>query len=252
MLYGSNTPSTIQECSTQYIKSLNYLPQVIDMSSTSDMPITIPDEDESSTTTWKRDLVSQMTHIFQSSGAVPLPYNVVRAKYPKKVPDQVLLEALSANAYLVRGNFILKSSLLYNDSTTSQDTMMEDDTNEGSGKHKKRNMSTNMKMARDIILLLFQQNGWIQRHLILRMFEDWMTEELLHHILHKLARTTKNGMELRIDDDISMSYKFPLFVHQHQQYWDKKAKQYKSQLELYQQLLKEEEQINQLSEEAEE
>ena len=248
MLYGSNTPSTIQECSTQYIKSLNYLPQVIDMSSTSDMPITISDEDESSstaTTTWKRDLVSQMTHIFQSSGAVPVPYNVVRAKYPMKVTDQVLLEALSANAYLVRGNFILKSSLLYNDSTTSQDKMMDDDTNEGSGKHKKRNMSANMKMARDIVLLLFQQYGWIQRHLILRMFEDWMTEELLHHILHKLARKTKNGMELRIDDDISMPYKFPQIVHKHQQYWDKKTKQYQSQLQLYEELLREEEEINQ-------
>lgn len=270
---NNDNDNDIEKWSTNYVKSLNYLPHTVDMTTTStdELPSTITtttitngmgdmqdDNDDdvrivNELPTRKRDLVSKMTHILQSSGASPLPYNVVRSRVPTAISDKYLLEALSANAALVRGNFVLKSSLLYNSSTSSASSNLSSNnaSSKNSSKSRKNNNNANNKLSaadasyllmtvRDVCLILFQKYGWMQRDLVLQAFkEDYahhMTEEMLDSILQNLARKTINGMEMRLDDDLSMQLLFPNVVAIHQIYWEKKTKQHQHYFTKYEEL----------------
>jgi len=197
------------------------------ISSNGDLSTPAYNGNSSSTPQWKKRLTASVATLLQGreGGGRPIPYLVIRSRFPfplSGVSDEALIEALSACAVLVRGNFVLKSSLLPFTNRHIQD-------------------------ARDLILLLLNKYGFVQREKLIQVYsrggntnsihkmdsatpgneneedlDSIVTADNINAILDIVGRKTLNGMELKIDDDFTLDEHFPHLVRRHAEYWLRK------------------------------
>jgi DNA-directed RNA polymerase-3 subunit RPC5 len=210
-----------------YVKSLNYL-----QSSTKTMnkdsamedfnPATVVDEvdvdaDETSQqveSQWKLELTARVATLFQGRGGVSIPYPVIRPRFQTCIADQDLLDAISACAVLVRGNFMLKSSLM-----GFSNLMIAE--------------------ARDVILILFMNYGILQRETLSHMFHKVhndskvISEQVLNGILDLVGKKTVNGVEMKIEDDLSFGGLYPHVARSHDEYWEQKTNYLRNYIRVY-------------------
>jgi len=208
---------------TGYVKSLNYLPTTVIETDVEDFII---DENENGLNAidlaggtvpeWKKELTTLVATLLQGRGGMPIPYAVIRSRFQPSIPDSTLLEALSASAVLVRGNFLLKSSLMAL-----------------SNKH--------IENARDVVLILMIKYGFIQRVKLYEAFQDAdddtsdiVTKDVINGLLELMGRKTVNGMEMKIDDDLYFESKFPDIAKLHAMYWEKRELKLEKYIQLYQ------------------
>eukprot|EP00979_Chaetoceros_neogracilis_P018083 scaffold10550_cov271-Chaetoceros_neogracile.AAC.62 len=93
--------------------------------------------------------------------------------------------------------------------------------------------------ARDVILVLMVKYGYLQRHLLVNTFENSgeesvvITTEVINSLLEIIARKTLNGMEMKLDDDMTFEKEFQPFAKMHECYWAKKEMALKKYIILY-------------------
>lgn len=202
-----------------YVKSLNYLPNAADEETVEDFVAgsesVILSEDENSLQQpeWMKELAARVTTLLQKRQGVPVSYAVIRSRFHPSISDHALIQALSASAALVRGNFVMKSSLMP--------------------------LSLAVANARDVILVLMIKYGIVQRHLLLKAFEKSgeesvvITAHVLNSLLEMIARKTMNGMEMKLEDDMTFETDFQAIARLHEMYWDKREKELKRFIDLY-------------------
>eukprot|EP00592_Proboscia_alata_P012002 CAMPEP_0194393272 /NCGR_PEP_ID=MMETSP0174-20130528/123207_1 /TAXON_ID=216777 /ORGANISM="Proboscia alata, Strain PI-D3" /LENGTH=588 /DNA_ID=CAMNT_0039188939 /DNA_START=39 /DNA_END=1805 /DNA_ORIENTATION=- len=185
-----------------YIKSLNYLP-IIDEDRNAGME-GVGDDDAS-----LRDLAARVTTILQTG--VPAPLLVLRKRFPA-VPVPRLLTALSGCAVLVRGNFVIKSSLC--------------------------GLSPMVQRARDAILILMNKYGILQRELLVK-FE--LPNVVLNHVLEKIACPSENCWEMKFEDDDLFAETYPEVATLYANYWKKRELALTKYIDNYENCYEEEE-----------
>jgi DNA-directed RNA polymerase-3 subunit RPC5 len=201
-----------------YVRSLNYLPSAViddaieDFVAGMEVAVSV-DGIEGGQPEWMKELVRKVTTMLQGRQGVPISYPVIRSRFHSSISDHALVQALSATATLVRGNFVLKSSLMP--------------------------LSAPVSNARDTILLLMIKFGFIQRELLIRAYENSgeeavvITADVINSLLELLARHTLNGMEMKLDDDLTFETEFGAFARLHEIYWEKKEKELENYVHLY-------------------
>ena len=216
-----------------YVNSLNYLPVTTDLTGSSDtggggntaagkklsnIIITPENVDQ-----YKADLTTRIATLLTSSGGIPVPYPVFRSQYvgqeldptTGRVPhvsegrltEEMLIDCLSATAALVRGNFVLKSSLC--------------------------GLSAQVAEARDVVLAILNKHGKIRRQSLLKALTETregeamdvaiITEHLINQLLEPIATRGQNAMVLRVPDDETFAVRFPTQAKQHETYWEKRG-----------------------------
>jgi len=243
--------------SVGYVKSLNYLPSTVIVDSVEDFTMDqYPNEHEAkheheheheqtdlgvagtttttTTTTnepeWKKELTSRVATLLQERGGFPIPYSIIRSRFQRSIPDEALIEAISASAVLVRGNFILKTSLMALSNVYVENT-------------------------RDVILILMQKYGVVQRVKLYKAFQGCnvihgngngngngngdndvaliVTMDVINSLLDLMGRKTMNGVEMKIDDDLMFESQYPDVAKFHAMYWDRKEKELRRYIRLY-------------------
>ena len=217
-----------------YVNSLNYLPVTEDLTGASDagdgggagtavganltnVVITPENADQ-----YKSDLTTRIATLLTSSGGIPVPYPVFRSQYVGQdldpvtghvahIPDgrlteEMLIDCLSATAALVRGNYVLKSSLC--------------------------GLSPQVAEARDVVLVILNKHGKIRRQSLLKALTEpaegvamdatIITEHLINQLLEPIATRGQNGMVLRVPDDETFATRFPTQADQHENYWERR------------------------------
>mmetsp|Transcript_25641 Transcript_25641/g.74188 ORF Transcript_25641/g.74188 Transcript_25641/m.74188 type:complete len:523 (-) Transcript_25641:1300-2868(-) len=231
-----------------YVNSLNYLPVTEDLTGTSDacggggtaagtnftnIIITPENVDQ-----YKSDLTTRIATLLTSSGGIPVPYPVFRSQYVGQdldpvtgrvahVPDgrlteEMLIDCLSATAALVRGNFVLKSSLC--------------------------GLSPQVVEARDVVLIILNKNGRIRRQSLLKALTESaegeamdaavITEHLINQLLEPIATRGQNAMALRVPDDETFAARFHTQAEQHEAYWEKREEALAHYVSAYEELEK--------------
>lgn len=196
-----------------YVKSLNYLPGVMNKEDTDDI---IPTLDSKSSDEWMKDLTVRVANLLQAKQGLPVSYPVIRSKFKKNISDHALIQAISASASLVRGNFVLKSSLMA--------------------------VSKPVANARDVVLILFMKYGIVQRELVKKVYElsgddsVIVTADVVNSLFDMLGRKTVNGMEMKLDDDFMFENQFHEAARLHEMYWQKREDKVKSYIQKYTQL----------------
>lgn len=185
-----------------YIKSLNYLP-IIDEDRNAGME-GVGDDDAS-----LRDLAARVTTILQTG--VPAPLLVLQKRFPA-VPVPRLLTALSGCAVLVRGNFVIKSSLC--------------------------GLSPMVQRARDAILILMNKYGILQRELLVK-FD--LPNVVLNHVLEKIACPSENCWEMKFEDDDLFAETYPEVATLYANYWKKRELALTKYIDNYENCYEEEE-----------
>jgi hypothetical protein len=141
---------------------------------------------------------------------------VIRSRFNKAISDQALIQALSASAALVRGNFVLKSSMM--------------------------GLSKPIANARDVILILLNKYGIIRRDILEKVYGQCddlsalVTIDVINALLAMLARQTKNGMEMKLDDDLTFEEEFTEVSRLHEVYWQKREDELEKYIQDYTQL----------------
>lgn len=215
--------------SVGYVKSLNYLPSATADETVEDFTPTEQEEeiimDDSMMNgnghqhqpAWMKDLASKVSVLLQAQQGIPVSFPVIRSRFNSSVSDFALLQAISASAALVRGNFVLKSSLMA--------------------------LSPVVQKARDVILVLLRKHGFIQREKLIKAYENSgeeavvITSEVINSLLDLIARKTLNGMEMKLDDDLTFENEFPPFAQMHALYWEKKEIELSKYVLLYEEQL---------------
>jgi len=160
-----------------------------------------------------------------------VPYKVVRSRFhAAKVSDDILTMALSSCAVLVRGNFALKSNLAKFLNTAS------------GGEMKKRMM----RELRDLILLLLNMHGMVQRERLVRAYVaraqstscySAMNADTITFVLDTVGKKGQDCWVARVDDD----EEFAAVAACHGVFWMKKKKALLGLIELYENMEVEEE-----------
>jgi hypothetical protein len=228
-----------------YVNSLNYLPMTMDLTGSSDAASsgnTAAETNLNSIITpenvdkYKADLTTRLATLLTSSGGIPVPYPVFRSQYVGQeldpatgrvanvkegcLTEEMLIDCLSATAALVRGNFVLKSSLC--------------------------GLSVQVAEARDVALAILNKHGKIRRQTLLKaltetaegeaMDEAIITEHLINQLLEPVATRGQNAMVLRVPDDETFVARFPVQSQQHQTYWEKRGEALAVYLSAYEEL----------------
>lgn len=231
-----------------YISTLNYLPVSLEdvdrISSTvlAAAPASPGTEEEGQHPTHEeqhkvllRELTAKLTTTLQRG--LPIPISMIEHRYPD-IDSRLLLTSLLGCAVLVRGNFIIKSSL-WGLSPVEQD-------------------------ARDAIIWILNKYGHIQRHRLLpwiaaaqsnsteekppnlpdiNYFDTAestqqptpLKEEAINHIVMSMCRKVENGWECRLEDDDTLATRFPLVAVAYGNYWAFRQNQIQKYLDLYEQ-----------------
>jgi len=256
-----------------YISTLNYLPVSLeDVDRISSSSISAPsdrtnDENEHAAVNLDdegvgnrqgeedellRELTAKLTTSLQRG--VPIPFSMIHHRY-QNIEPLVILKALLGCSVLVRGNFVIKSTL-------SGLTPTEQD-------------------ARDAIILLLNKYGFVQRYKLLlwvkttalntnernernadmeknagpterssngiisRQADDLdsdatcyslLKEESLNHIITSLCRKVENGWECKLEDDGMLALNFPLVAIAYNNYWALRTSQLQKYVDLYERL----------------
>jgi DNA-directed RNA polymerase-3 subunit RPC5 len=171
------------------------------------------DGEEGGQPEWMKDLVKKVTTMFQGRQGVPISFPVIRSRFHSSISDHALVQALSATASLVRGNFVLKSSLM--------------------------SLSVPVSNARDTILLLMIKYGYVRREYLIQAYANageesaLVTADVINALLKLMARETLNGMEMKLDDDMTFETEFTAFSRLHEIYWEKREKELVRYIDLY-------------------
>jgi len=201
-----------------YVRSLNYLPKTVVEDTVEDFTFDDKGEvisDRNQEPEWKRELTSIVCSLLQERGGIPVPYPIIRSRFQPSIPDKALIEALSASAVLVRGNFVLKSSLM-------------------------ALSNIHIENARDVILILMKKYGFVQRMKLFTAFQSAHDEmslvikiDVINSLLDLMGRKTLNGIEMKIDDDVTFESKFNDVARAHELYWELKETQLQKYIKLY-------------------
>ena len=189
----------------------------------------------SSKTDAKRILLIQtcqrVTVMLQQTG-LPVPYSVIRPQFPPQTDNVDLLRALGSCAVLVRGNFVLQSRLMG------------------------PSLDSTLQQARTFILLLLQSMGYVQRSVLLELWNsndnnnnkmdyDYKEDddetvvigaEWITLLLSRVARPTKNGWVLHVEDNHEFCEEFPEQTQLHNQYWERQANHFADWLLRYREI----------------
>lgn len=202
-----------------YVRSLNYLPTgtaddtIEEFVAGGEAAVMSDDGSQLQQPEWMKDLTGKVSALFQGKQGIPISFPVIRSRFGSSISDFALLQALSASAALVRGNFVLKSSMMA--------------------------LCPIVASARDVILVLMVKYGYLQRHLLVNTFENSgeesvvITTEVINSLLEIIARKTLNGMEMKLDDDMTFEKEFQPFAKMHERYWAKKEMALKKYIILY-------------------
>lgn len=199
-----------------YVQSLNYLPSAVADDAVEDFAAGMEvgvDGVDGGQPEWMKDLTARVATLLQGRQGVPISYPVIRSRFHSSISDHALIQALSATAALVRGNFVLKSSLMA--------------------------LSSLVANARDVILVLMIKYGLVQRELLIKAYECAgeesvvITSHVINSLLELLARKTLNGMEMKLDDDLTFETEFEGVARLHEMYWEKKGKELEKYVKLY-------------------
>jgi len=177
------------------------------------------------------ELASKLAILLQTGNGAMVPYRVLRSRFrPDKVPDEVLTLALSSCAVLVRGNFSLKSELAKFLSLSGV----------GSGEGRKRRL----RELRDLILLLLNMHGMVQRERLERAYSamagrgvgggyDAITADVIAFVLRTVAKKSDDCWVAKVEDDEEFAAVFPEVAACHGVYWMKKKDMLIDLIELY-------------------
>ncbi len=211
-----------------YVRSLNYMESIsaafADTSVMGEEPsLTFSNTDagEGVDEAAVAELASKLVILLQEGIGKMIPFSVLRSNFhPDKVSDELLILALSSCAVLVRGNFALKSSL---------------------AQFLKKDV---MKELRDLMLLLLNMHGSIQRERLVRAFEtkastndDYavINADVITFVLETMAKLSNGCWVPKVEDDVVFAARFPKFATCHGVYWVKKKDMLKELVELYEQ-----------------
>lgn len=160
----------------------------------------------------KVEMVSKLT-TFLKTGS-PIPFSILARQFPKSDgehgddPEPLLLEALSACAVLVRGNWCLHSKFL-----------------------------PRFGKIRTLLLLLLHEDGWIDRR---KLWDQVYDGSKIHpnQLLALLQQIGKqrpggHGWILQIADDDRFLREHPEIVTVHDEYWTRQRKRFRRELALY-------------------
>jgi DNA-directed RNA polymerase-3 subunit RPC5 len=141
----------------------------------------------------------------------PIPFSILRARFPKSTTDQTLFMALGSCAVLVRGNFILQSRLLP--------------------------MPPAVAQARTFVLFLLQTMEVVYRSRLEHVFEgdDDVNSEALLMLLQQVGTRTQDGWRLKVADDVNLAEQYPTIVLTHLQFWGNQVRRFGPLLERYRQ-----------------
>mmetsp|Transcript_25397 Transcript_25397/g.36242 ORF Transcript_25397/g.36242 Transcript_25397/m.36242 type:complete len:476 (+) Transcript_25397:163-1590(+) len=211
-----------------YVRSLNYMESisaafadtsVMEESSLTTFSNTNAGEDVDETAV--AELASKLVILLQEGLGKMIPFSVLRSNFHlEKVSDELLIMALSSCAVLVRGNFALKSSL---------------------AQFLKKDV---MKELRDLMLLLLNMHGSIQRERLVQAFEtkastndDYavINADVITFVLETMAKLSNGCWVPKVEDDVVFAARFPKFATCHGVYWVKKKEMLKELVELYEQ-----------------
>jgi DNA-directed RNA polymerase-3 subunit RPC5 len=210
-----------------YVKSLNYMESISTMFADADQTATLTTTLPNSTTadgdvdeTAVAELASKLVVLLQEGLGAMIPYRVLRSNFHSEVSDEMLIMALSSCAVLVRGNFALKSSL---------------------AQFLKKDV---MKEMRDLMLLLLNMHGSIQRERLIRAFEtkactndDYavINADAITFVLETMAKLSNGCWVSKVEDDVVFAARFPELASFHGVYWIKKKEMLRELVELYEQ-----------------
>ncbi|KAL3768096.1 hypothetical protein ACHAW5_009153 [Stephanodiscus triporus] len=182
------------------------------------------------------ELAARLATLMQSGNGTMIPYCVLRSQFhPTRVPDELLTVALSSCAVLVRGNFALKSTLAKFLAAN------------GGGEGRKKSKS--MRELRDLILLLLNMHGMVQRERLARAYssrgggerrrrtdggyDPIIDPDTITFVLKTVARKSHHCWVAKVDDDEEFAAKFPEVAACHAIYWMKKKEMLADLIELY-------------------
>lgn len=236
---SSNNNNRDGDSDASYVQSLNYLSS----SSSSTDPAGAATVSASSGNTGidAKTIVTKLIALLQSGG--PIPYSVLRGQFvvaaaaaaPTSITEESLLSALNVCAVLCRGNWCLHSNFLA--------------------------LSDSMKQVRTFLLLLFQSKGLIRRSRLLRVYSSSITStdvlreksssnsdssrssrspiavtpERLLSLLKLIAKQTRDGWVVKIDDDIKFIDQHPVVRALHNTYWERQRTRFARELQVYDQ-----------------
>lgn len=172
------------------------------------------------------ELAAKLVVLLQNGNGAMIPYRVIRSRLnAEAVSDEVLTMALSSCAVLVRGNFCLKSSLAQFINAG------------GTGNTKGKTM----RELRDLILLLLNMHGMVQRERLIRVYAQngpgsvAVTPETITLLLQTVAQRSgaNNCWTPKVEDDEEFAAKFPEVAAHHGVYWVKKKTKMKTLVEIY-------------------
>ena len=229
--------SSIDGNDVDYIRSLNYMESISSVFADTDVMMagggsthasngggamtnsstSVGDVDETAVA----ELASKLVILLQEGRGKLIPFSVLRSNFhPEKVSDELLIMALSSCAVLVRGNFALKSSLAQ---------FLKKDA---------------IKEMRDLMLLLLNMHGSIQRERLVRAFEtkastndDYavINADLITFVLETIAKPSDGCWVAKVEDDVVFAAQFPELASYHGVYWVKKKEMLRDLVELYEQ-----------------
>ena len=171
------------------------------------------------------ELAAKLAVLLQNGDGTMIPYPVIRSRFnADAVSDEILTMALSSCAVLVRGNFCLKSSIAQF-------------INAG-GTASKRGRA--LRELRDLILLLLNMHGMVQRERLIRVYAERedeceiITPDTITFFLQTVAkRSSDHCWHPKVEDDEKFAAMFPEVAAFHGVYWVKKKEKMKKLVELY-------------------
>ena len=143
---------------------------------------------------------------------IPVRYSFLRSQFSKSVTDETILKALDKCALMIRGNFILKSSLL--------------------------SFSPEIAQARTFILFILQTDGFLSRGRIERAFKEEesansVSEDAINMILEQVGLQSQEGWKLKLEDDKSVMESHPGVACNFLRFWGDQVDRFGSLLNHY-------------------
>ena len=174
------------------------------------------------------ELAGKLAILLQKGNGTMIPYRILRSTFnPNKVSDEILTMALSSCAVLVRGNFALKSKLAKFLNAA------------GGGENKKKLM----RELRDLIMLLLNMHGRVQRERLVRAYAikgestpgyyDVINADTITFVLKTVAKPSQDCWVAKVDDDEEFAADFPEVAACHGVYWVKRKQMMFNMVQLY-------------------
>jgi DNA-directed RNA polymerase-3 subunit RPC5 len=185
--------------SEQYASTLNYLPLSYKINEKEE------DADEISS------VCAKLVRFLQEGW--PIPFLVLKDRFPESIIEETLFQALGSCAFLVRGNFVLHSKLMP--------------------------LSPSVAHARTFILFLFQTIDVIHRSRLENVYanDDQVNTETIFMLLNQVGKKSPEGWRLKVEDDTTFAEKYHETLLVHLNFWASQLRRFQPLLDLYRQAL---------------